>query len=109
MREVSLDEFEKLHADSASVVDVREPDEYVSGHVPGARSIPMGQLPSRMSEIDREQPVYLICASGGRSGAMTDFLSQAGFDAWSVAGGTGGWASSGRPVVQGTKPTEEER
>lgn len=104
MSEVALDSFAAAHADGATVIDVREPGEYVGGHVPGAVLVPMGQLPSRVSELDRSRPLYVICASGNRSGAMTDYLRRAGFDAWSVAGGTSAWARSGRPVVTGTRP-----
>lgn len=104
MSEVALDTFAAAHADGATVIDVREPGEYVGGHVPGAVLVPMGQLPSRTSELDRSRPLYVICASGNRSGAMTDYLRRAGFDAWSVAGGTSAWARSGRPVVAGTRP-----
>jgi rhodanese-related sulfurtransferase len=83
------------------IVDVREPGEYVAGHVPGAVLIPVGQLPGRTAELDRDAPVYVVCASGNRSAAMTGFLRRAGFDAYSVAGGTSRWARSGRPVVSG--------
>ncbi len=107
MREISQDDFAAKHAEGAVVVDVREASEYVEGHVPGARPFPMGQLPSRLDEIAKDQPVYVICASGGRSAAMTSFLEQAGYDAYSVADGTAGWVGSGRPVVRGTSPHEE--
>ena len=103
MSEVLLDSFAAAQADGAAVIDVREPVEYVGGHVPGAILMPMGQLPSRTGELDRSRPVYVICASGNRSGAMTDYLRNAGFDARSVAGGTSGWISAGRPVVTGTR------
>jgi len=65
--------------------------------VPGAVLIPMGQLANRMGEIDKTSPAFVICASGNRSSAMTDLLRGAGFDAVSVAGGTGAWTRSGRP------------
>jgi rhodanese-related sulfurtransferase len=61
----------------------------------------MGQLPSRLGELDRNRPVYVVCASGNRSAAMTDVLVANGFDAYSVAGGTGAWSRSGRPVETG--------
>ena len=105
MSEVSLDAFTAAHADGACVIDVREPGEYVGGHVPGAVLMPMGQLSSRTSELDRNRPVYVICAGGNRSGAMTDYLVHAGFDALSVAGGTAAWVTSGRAVVTGQRPT----
>ena len=104
MREVDIDQFALAHEEGAVVVDVREPREYVSGHVPGATLIPMGYLPSQMAHLDREEPVYLICRSGSRSLAMADLLIASGFDARSVAGGTVAWVESGRPMVEGTEP-----
>ncbi|HET7477038.1 MAG TPA: rhodanese-like domain-containing protein [Dermatophilaceae bacterium] len=105
MSDASLELFSAAHADGAVVVDVREPAEYVDGHIPGAMLVPMGQLPSRLSELDRARPVYVVCASGNRSSAMADYLARAGFDARSVAGGTAAWAKSGRPIVTGSRPT----
>ena len=104
MSEVTLDAFADALADGATVIDVREPGEYVGGHVPGAVLMPMGELPSRTGELDNSRPVFIICASGNRSGAMTDYLRHNGFDARSVAGGTSGWVHTGRPVVTGTRP-----
>ncbi len=99
--EIDLDQLARSAQDGATVIDVREPAEYVAGHVPGATPVPMGQLPSRLGELDRSRPVYVVCASGNRSAAMTDVLVANGFDAYSVAGGTGAWARSGRPVDTG--------
>ncbi len=82
-------------------MDVREPDEYGRGHVPGAGLIPMGELANRLGELDKASPVFVICASGNRSSAMTDLLRAGGFDAVSVAGGTGAWARSGRTLEGG--------
>lgn len=85
----------------ARVVDVREPAEFAAGHVPGALPVPMGQLPGRLSDLDPNVPVLVICASGNRSAAMADLLTAAGFDAVSVAGGTSAWVASGRRVEKG--------
>ena len=101
MREVNLADFAAAYADGAAVVDVREPFEYVEGHVPGARLVPLAQLPTVVGDLPRNRPVYVICASGNRSLAAAQFLARAGIDARSVSGGTGGWARSGRPVVTG--------
>jgi rhodanese-related sulfurtransferase len=101
VRDVDLPTFASARADGAMVIDVREPMEYLSGHVPGAQLIPMGQLASRQAEIPRNSPVYVICASGNRSSSMTSFLVQAGYNAWSVAGGTSAWISADMPVVVG--------
>ena len=102
--EITVDELAAAVKRGATVVDVREPSEYVLGHVPGAVLMPMGQLPSRVEELDINTPVYVVCASGHRSASMTDFLASTGFDAYSVAGGTSGWARSGRDIVTGTAP-----
>jgi rhodanese-related sulfurtransferase len=101
MREVDLTAFAAAHRDGVTVIDVREPFEYVAGHVPGATLIPLGQLSSRTARLPRGEPVYVICASGNRSLAAAQFLATVGIDAWSVAGGTGHWARAGRPIVRG--------
>ncbi len=98
--EINIEELAVVRANGV-LVDVREPEEYAEGHVPGAVPIPMSQLGNRMSEIDKGRSVYVICASGNRSSAMTDLLRGAGFDAVSVAGGTCAWARSGRPLEGG--------
>ncbi|MDN4175215.1 rhodanese-like domain-containing protein [Nocardioides sp. SOB77] len=98
MQEVTIDQAASAATGAGVIVDVREPAEYRDGHIPGAVNIPMGQLTARLSEIDRHQPVYVVCASGNRSSAMTDVLTAAGFDAFNVAGGTSAWIRSGLPV-----------
>jgi len=103
MREVDLSTFAAAHAGGAVVIDVREPLEYVTGHVPGARLVPLYRLPNVVADLPRTAPVYVICASGNRSLAAADFLAHAGIRAYSVAGGTGGWRRTGRPVVTGTR------
>ncbi len=102
MSDVTMTEFVAAQADGAFVVDVREPMEYVNGHVPGAVLIPMGQLPSRQADLPRNAPVYVICASGNRSSSMAAYLSGIGIDARSVRGGTSAWAAAGHPVVTGS-------
>lgn len=102
--EIDVERLERARSDSAMVVDVREPGEYVAGHVPGSTLVPMGQLASRLGELDKARPIYVVCASGNRSAAMTELLRTSGYDAYSVAGGMTAWARSGRPVETGTSP-----
>lgn len=101
MRQIDAAGLAVVLEDGGILIDVREPREYAEAHVPGATLIPMGQLSARMVELDPLKPVYVICASGNRSGAMTDLLTAAGYDAVNVAGGTTGWTRTGRPVARG--------
>lgn len=80
------------------VVDVREPDEYAAGHVPGAVNIPLGQLIPRIAEIPSAVQVQVICQSGGRSAQGTRAILEAGRDAVNVDGGTAAWIAAGQPV-----------
>ncbi|MDN5771638.1 MAG: MBL fold metallo-hydrolase [Microlunatus sp.] len=111
--EVTIEGLAQARADNAVVIDVRETHEYLAGHVPGVVAVPMGLLPSRLRELDRTLPVYLICATGNRSAVMAEVLIQAGFDACSVAGGTVEWERAGRaietgaPVRAAAHPAEE--
>ena len=98
--EIEIEQFAQVRA-TGTVVDVRERDEYATGHVAGALLIPVCQVAERAHELDKSKPVYVICATGRRSLAMTDLLRVHGFDAWSVAGGTSAWTGSGRPVEGG--------
>jgi rhodanese-related sulfurtransferase len=102
--EVDLEQFEAAHAAGATVLDVRNPDEYVAGHVAGAVLIPLGELAARQDEIPEGDPLYVICAVGGRSLAATRALVDAGYQAVSVAGGTNGWVERGGVVVTGDRP-----
>jgi rhodanese-related sulfurtransferase len=99
--EIDQKTFGTALADGAFVIDVREASEYVVGHVPGAQLMPLAQVLARQNELPRGERLYVICASGNRSKAATDWLRACGLDAVSVAGGTSGWTAQGRPVVTG--------
>ncbi|HET9070642.1 MAG TPA: rhodanese-like domain-containing protein [Acidimicrobiales bacterium] len=102
--EIDLDAFADAHARGATVLDVRNPDEYEAAHVAGAVLIPLGELAARQEEIPVTDPLFVICAAGGRSLQATRALVDAGYAAVSVAGGTNGWLAAGRPVVTGPTP-----
>ena len=101
VQETSVDDLATRLDAGGSVVDVRNPDEYAEGHVPGARLIPLPELANRLDELPADGPVHVICQSGGRSGQAAELLGQQGIDAVSVAGGTKGWIESGRDVERG--------
>ena len=89
------------HADGAVVLDVREPAEYVGGHVPGAILAPMSRITASLGGVPEGQTVHVICQSGNRSRSMADLLTAMGYDAVSVDGGTAGWIAAGLPIVRG--------
>jgi len=85
-----------VDGDCPEIVDVREPWEYQQGHVPGALLIPLGQLSMRVSELNPERPVAVICATGNRSQSAAALLGQKGFKTiYNVAGGTSAWKYKG--------------
>ncbi|MHB1126323.1 MAG: rhodanese-like domain-containing protein [Bacillota bacterium] len=74
------------------IVDVREPYEFEQGHLPGSLLIPLGQLSGRMGELNQEQPVLVVCASGSRSGVAAGMLTKADFkEVYNLAPGLARW------------------
>jgi rhodanese-related sulfurtransferase len=101
--EISVVEAERQVASGDAVlIDVREPDEWRQGHIPGAMSIPLAQLGARLSVLPRDRDIVLICRSGNRSGVAQDLLARAGFErAINVRGGMIVWQRHGLPVTTG--------
>ncbi|MCZ8381328.1 rhodanese-like domain-containing protein [Mycobacterium sp. CPCC 205372] len=85
--------------DSVILLDVREDDEWQRGHAAGARHIPMGDVPSRLADIDPGARLYVVCHAGGRSQRVAQYLVRNGYQAANVSGGMLAWAGAGRPVV----------
>ena len=81
-------------------VDVRTPEEYASGHVPGAVNIPKDQLPSRLSELESARDrVVVYCERGPRAQAAAATLTQAGFTGVRhLTGDMAGWRAAGLPI-----------
>jgi len=75
-----------LVAAGATLLDVRTPGEWASGHIDGAVLIPVSELRGRMGEIPRDRPVVVYCASGVRSAQATALLRAAGYDARDLGG-----------------------
>ena len=99
MRSVTVHELKALLDDgTVLVVDVREPWEFAEGHLPGARPVPLATVPALVGDLPLDQPVYLVCAVGGRSGQAAAYLAQRGVDAVNVEGGTQEWVAAGYAV-----------
>jgi len=89
------------------VVDVRQPLEYASGHVPGALTIAAGDLPDRLADLPRHRPIAMICASGYRASVAASLLRRAGFiDVIWVADGVPAWEGQGLPLERGEGPAD---
>ena len=92
--EISTTELEQLLKEGKSInlVDVRELDEWQSGHIKEARLVPLSELPDRLDDLLQEdQEVIVICRSGGRSGKVCEYLQSQGYEAVNVAGGMLDW------------------
>ena len=100
--EIDVDELERRLAAGATLVDVREPDEYDQVRVPGGILVPLQSVPDRLDDIPAEGTFFVICAKGGRSMAAAEFLRAEGRDAVNVAGGTTAWVDAGLPTESGS-------
>ena len=85
--------------DDGWLLDVREDEEWVAGHAPGARHIPLSELGARTGEVPQDELIYVICRSGARSGRAAQALAGAGWRAVNVAGGMQDWAAAGRAMT----------
>lgn len=83
--------IEKMQSEKTILIDVREKDEYESGHIPTAHSIPLSMLEDYLTVLDKKESYYLICQSGGRSARACEMLESHGFDVTNVEGGTLAW------------------
>ena len=81
------------------ILDVREDDEWPAGRIEGAVHIPLGELDTRVSELDRDRPVVTVCRSGGRAGKAAELLSAAGLNAEVMDGGMTQWAEDKLPFT----------
>jgi rhodanese-related sulfurtransferase len=99
--EISVEEVDERRLAGALLFDVRETDEYNEAHAAGAVLVPLSELPARVGDFPDDQPLLLICKSGGRSLRAAEFLAEHGRDVTNVAGGTMAWIAAGKPVVTG--------
>lgn len=102
IQQISVRDSVELHAsDPATLfIDVREPNEWNLGHIPGAIHIPRGILESNIeAAAPRERRIVLYCASGNRTALAADTLQQMGYgNVASMAGGFRGWVEAGGDV-----------
>jgi molybdenum cofactor guanylyltransferase len=98
---IDIDTLQERLAEGSPLIDVRQPEEYQEARAPGARLIPLAEVPDRIGEIPADRPVYVICRSGGRSAKAVEHLRSQGIDAVNVTGGTLAWIEAGNAVETG--------
>jgi len=102
MSQAALLEHQAKHADHLFVLDVRSPEEFREGHVPGAVNVPYDQIAARIAEVPKDKDVVLYCRSGRRAGIAADVLAANGYTRLShLEGDMPAWIAQGRPVVEG--------
>ncbi len=89
-----------------TILDVREPEEYASGHIPGAHHVPVEEIESYLAKLARDLPVAVVCRSGRRSGYVCQILRREGFtQVYNVVPGMTGWTGAlETPAAVGDRP-----
>lgn len=97
----TVEALQLINHKDAVIVDVREPNEFVGGHLLNAKLIPLGELKARVGELEkyRERPIVVVCRSGQRSKIGSAQLKNRGFtQAYSLAGGVTAWQKAELPL-----------
>ena len=90
---------ELMEEGNTEVIDVRNPDEYATGHIPGAKLIPVDDLFSRVDELDKEKRLVFVCSVGVRSALACEVAAACDYsDLYNIEGGTDAWIDSEYPV-----------
>ena len=96
---ISVQEADEMMGDGAAVIDVREPHEYNSGHVPSASLIPVNSVYARREELPKDKDLIFVCAVGQRSALAAEMAAAAGLTRlFNLEGGTDAWLKAGMPA-----------
>lgn len=88
MPEIKTNQLAEKLSERPVIIDVREKNEFVQGHIPGAKNVPLNKLSGYKAT---QEPVYVICQSGMRSKRGTKLLIDKGIHAINVSGGMNRW------------------
>jgi rhodanese-related sulfurtransferase len=97
---ITVDEAkEMMTRGDVQVIDVREPNEYRRGHVPGAKLLPVSTVLSRREELNHDRDLIFVCAVGQRSALACEMAAAVGLTRlYNLEGGTDAWAQSGHDL-----------
>ncbi len=89
MKSITITELERLNRETITILDVRIPEDYVRGSLPGALNYPASEFEDEIPplDLDPQKPVYVMCHTGDRSASVVEALTEAGYDAINVEGG----------------------
>ncbi len=82
------------------LLDVRNSNEYDSGHIEGATNIPLAKLPKRLDNLPKDQPIVCVCRSGPRGRDAAYLLQEAGFEVCNLVGGILRWRDEGGELIR---------
>lgn len=99
--EITVEELKSRRdrGEKVFILDVREPDERKICRIEGSLLIPLGELPSRLGELDKKEEIIVHCKAGVRSARAVQYLRQQGFTALNLAGGIDAWSERIDPSV----------
>lgn len=100
MESITIDELksEILDANPVNIVDVRTNEETAMGIIPGAKTIPMNEIPENLNQFNENDTYYIICKVGGRSAQVVQYLEQNGINAVNVEGGMDEFGDEGLDI-----------
>ena len=98
-QQISVDDAYQLYQDGVYVLDVRTPQEWQTGHIPGATWIPLEELAVRSGELPVGEPILIYCRTGNRSLEAMNLLGSVGYmNLSSLRGGIKDWIVAGYPL-----------
>lgn len=95
----TLQATQLINSRNAVVVDVRTPQEFATGSLPGARNVPLDKLGEKMPDFKKDKPVIVVCASSSRAGRAAAQMRASGYaEVYVLAGGVAAWRDAGLPI-----------
>jgi len=105
-QDVNVAEALALIAAGASLLDVREDNEWDAGHAPGALHVSLSEVPDQVADLARDRVIVCVCRSGARSARAANYLLEQGFQAVNLEGGMIAWSVDGAEIVaDGVEPS----